>query len=275
MPPTPTPTITPAEIALAAAAADRVVQVHHHLARFIRIGHTLAQIDAEVARLLEALGCRSCFHRYKVGKCPPFPSQACLSVNDCVVHGTAGSLTRPLREGDLLKIDIGVTANGWIGDAAWTYSLGPPSPTVARLMQAGKESLARGVKRLVPQNLWLAWAEEVQGCVEREYGFHLIRGLGGHGYGRRLHAPPYVSNVVPRYPGEWPEATQRCAPGTLVAVEPMIAQTTGEIRQNPREWPVYSADGSMSVHYEHDVLITDDEPRVLTAGLTDLPDVVG
>jgi methionyl aminopeptidase len=266
---------TDKDFALAHDAAQKVVETHHRLARFLRVGMTLAQIDAEVARVLEALGARSCFLKYKVPKTPPFPSHACLSVNDCVVHGTAGYLTRPLRQGDLLKIDIGVLAKGWIGDAAWTYSFGPPTPDVARLMESGKQSLRRGVATLRPGNTWIAWAREVQRCVEGEFGFHLVRGLGGHGYGKRLHAPPFISNVVPTHPGEWPEATNACTPGTLVAVEPMIAMGTSRIRQDERQWPVYSADGSMSVHYEHDVLVTQGDPKVLTHGLEDLPDVVG
>jgi methionyl aminopeptidase len=91
-----------------------------------------------------------------------------------------------------------------------------------------------------------------------------------------LHAPPYVSNVMPEYGTSWTEATMRCEPGTLIAVEPMIAIGTGEIRGvNHDKWPILTADGSMSVHYEHDVLITEDGPRVLTEGLDNLPDVIG
>lgn len=269
------PGISQADAALAYEAAQRVVQTHHRLASFIRVGMTLAQVDAEVARTLESLDSRSCFRHYKVGRCPPFPSHACLSLNDCVVHGTAGLVSRPLAPGDLLKIDIGVYHRGFVGDAAWTYSLGPPSAQTQRLMTAGKESLRRGIATLVPTNRWIDWARQVQAVAEAEYGFHLVRGLGGHGYGRRLHAPPYVSNVVPEHPGEWREALDHPRPGTLVAVEPMLAAGTHRVKQADAQWPVYSADGSMTVHYEHDVLITDDQPRVLTAGLEDLPDVIG
>jgi methionyl aminopeptidase len=179
-----------------------------------------------------------------------------------------------MKPGDILKIDIGVTYRGWIGDAAWTYVFGKPSDEIRRLTACGKESLRRGVAELKPGNTYMEWARAVQQHVEGECGFHLIRGLGGHGYGRKLHAPPFISNVLPDFPGEWPDADTPCEPGTLVAVEPMLATGTGAVVQEKRKWPVYTQDNSMSVHYEHDVLITKDGPRVLTEGLEDLRDVI-
>lgn len=258
------------------AAAQCVVTTHRRLAEFLRVGQKLPEVDRFVARTLDELSCRSAFLGYKVAKSPAFPSFACLSVNECIVHGTAGYYPDEMKPGDVLKIDIGVVHKGWIGDAAWTYAFKDyPSEEVKRLMQSGRESLARGVKELRPGNTYLAWARAVQRCVEGEYGFHLVRGLGGHGYGRRLHEAPFISNVVATYPGEWPDAMAACEPGTLVAVEPMIAVGTGEVDQRPRQWPVLTKDGSIAVHYEHDVLITQSGPRVLTEGMETLPDVVG
>lgn len=268
------PTVTSEHAEAAYAAAQKVVEVHQRLAEFIRTGLTLGAIDAFVGETLESIGCRSCFNGYRAGNLPPFPSQACLSVNDCIVHGTAASLERPLESGDVLKIDIGVSYRGWIGDAAWTYVFGAPPAEVRRLLDAGKESLRLGIEQLRPGRTFLDFARAVQTHVEHERGLHLVRGLGGHGYGRQLHAPPFVSNVVPRFPNEWPDAGRPCEPGTLVAVEPMIAVGTAETRQASRRWPIYTADGSLAVHHEHDVLITEDGPRVLTHGLEDLPDVI-
>ncbi|MGE3108663.1 MAG: M24 family metallopeptidase [Phycisphaerales bacterium] len=263
------------------AAAQCVVTTHRRLAEFLRVGQTLGQVDTFVARTLEDLRCKSCFLHYQVAKKPKFPSHACLSVNDCVVHGTAGAYLEALKPGDVVKIDVGVWHRGWVGDAAWTYVMKEMSPLVRRLTECGKESLRRGVEQLTPKNSYLAWAQVVQACVEKGpeqggYGFHLVRGLGGHGYRyRRLHDAPYVSNVVPTYPGEWPDALKKCTPGTFIAVEPMIAVGTPRTREAARQWPVYTEDGSLSVHYEHDVLITEDGNRVLTEGLEELPDVVG
>lgn len=266
--------LSPADVDGAYAAAQRVVETHRAIVQYVRPGVTLAQIDQLVAKTLDSLGGSSCFLGYRQSlRGPKFPSHACLSVNDCIVHGTAGSLTRPLAVGDLLKVDIGITYRGWIGDAAWTYSLGKPKDEVRRLMDAGKKSLRDGIAQLRPGQRFLGWAQVVQKIVEKDYGFHLIRGLGGHGYGRRLHDAPFISNSVPVHSGEWPDGTLPCMPGMLLAVEPMIGIGTGRQRaSNGNDWPVYTADGSLASHHEHDVLITDSGPRVLTEGLDELPD---
>lgn len=270
-----TGTLSSADTDLAYAAAQAVVRTHERLAEYVRAGRTLAEIDARVGSVLRELGVRSCFLGYKPSGMPPFPNHACLSVNDCVVHGMSTTLARPLERGDVFKLDIGVWHKGFVGDAAWTYSIGEPEPRARALMDAGKESLRRGVEQLRPGNTYAHWARAVQSYVEGERGYRLVRGLGGHGIGRSLHGPPYVSNVLPSYPGEWPDAQTPCAPGTLVAVEPMLAETTGEVRHARRSWPIFTADGSLSVHYEHDVLITEDGPRVLSEGMERLPDVLG
>ncbi len=265
----------PKDLAHARAAARKVVETHQALVRFLRAGLTMPEIDAFIGRTLEDLGCESCFRGYKVRGHPPFPSHACLSLNDCVVHGTHLSTRRALAAGDLFSVDIGVRANGWIGDAAWTYSIGRPDKIAHELMEAGRESLRRGIAAMQPARPLVEWAKAVQGCVEKERKLHLVRGLGGHGIGRSLHGPPYISNVVPSYPGEWPEAWKPWTPGMLVAVEPMIAAGTTETRTEGREWPIWTADGSLAVHYEADVLITEAGPENLTEALFDLPDVIG
>jgi methionyl aminopeptidase len=121
----------------------------------------------------------------------------------------------------------------------------------------------------------IEWAKAVQGYVEKESGFYLVRGLGGHGIGRSLHESPYISNTAPTYPGEWNEAWKTFEPGMLLAVEPMISLGTNEVRSNGSAWPIYTADGSLSVHYEADVMVTANGCEDLTAGMSDLPDVVG
>lgn len=262
------------DAAAAYASAQKVVQTHRRLSAFLRIGQRLPEIDAFVATTLADLGCKSCFLGYRVGRLPPFPSHACLSVNECVVHGTAGYYREPLREGDLLKIDVGVRYQGWIGDAAWTYSFGEPEGDAARLMNAGKEALRRGLATIRPGVPYVEWARAVQGHVEDECGLRCISRWGGHGYGRSLHGPPHISNTVPLTALEWPDATDVWRPGMLVAVEPMVAVSTRETYMNRNEWPVYTDDGSLSVHYEHDVLVTDDGAKTLTEGLEEIEDVI-
>ncbi|MFO0872957.1 MAG: type I methionyl aminopeptidase [Phycisphaerales bacterium] len=263
------------DIELAEAAAACVVETHRRLVGHLRAGLTLPEVDGFVARTLDDLGCTSAFLHYRVRGTPPYPSHACLSLNDCVVHGTHTMTRKPLARGDLLKIDIGVKRQGFIGDAAWTYAIGHADDVMKALMACGRESLRRGIAAMQPGRPLNDWARAVQGFVEREKRFCLVRGLGGHGYGRTLHAPPFISNVEPSYPGEWPDATRRFAPGMLLAVEPMIALSSSEIRGERGRWPIFTADGSLSVHYEADVLITPDGPRNLTAALDELPEVVG
>jgi methionyl aminopeptidase len=267
-------------------AAQVVVRAHQEVSQWLRVGVTLPQVDAFVRDCLEKQGAASCFYQYKPGRrIPPFPSHACLSVNDCVVHGTAASVRRPMQAGDVLKIDIGCKFRGWIGDAGWTYVFGEPTPKVARLMQCGKESLAAGVAAMQPGRKLHDFAKAVQGVVEGKYGYHLVRGLGGHGLfdPKRglptLHGPPFVANRMPdrsEHGESWPDGHTLWAPGMLVAVEPMIGETTGELGEKApgEDWPECMADGCMSVHYEHDVLMTAGGNRVLTQGLEEVVDVV-
>jgi methionyl aminopeptidase len=268
------PRLSTQDAELARDAARKVVDVHRRLVDFLAAGQTLLQIDQFVGKTLESLKCTSAFKGYRIPRLPAFPSHACLSLNSCIVHGTATYTSAKLKPGDVLKIDIGVVHRGFMGDAAWTYVFGGAPEDVMRLCESGKRSLREGVKALKPGNTYLEWARVVQGIVEHEDGFHLVRGLGGHGYGRKLHTRPYISNTLPTYPGEWPDAFARCEPGTLVAVEPMLAIGTADTIQASGQWPVFTADGSQCVHYEHDVLIGEDGPEVLTAELEQLPDVV-
>ncbi len=275
------PSLSRIDVSLAYDAAQKVVETHRRVSRFLRPGMKLPEIDRFVAQTLEGLGCESCFYGYRPGRSgkPRFPSHSCLSVNECIVHGTAGYYAAPMKVGDVLKIDIGVRYRGWIGDAGWTYVFGEMSPLVKRLTDSGKESLRRGVRELRPGNRFIDWARAVQGHVEGECGFHLVRGLGGHGLfdvaagAPSLHAAPFISNVVPSF-GDWAEAQWPCEPGELLAVEPMIAVGTGQTREKHKDWPIYTADGSLAVHYEHDVLITENGPRVLSEGMEDLVDTV-
>ena len=263
------------DIAGATAAAERVVEVHRRLVDFMQAGQTLAEIDEFVGRALRDLDSESAFKNYRVRGHPPFPSEACLSVNECIVHGTHDMTSDPIRPGDLVSIDIGVRHRGWIGDAAWTYVVEDTDEDSRRLVETGRESLRLGVEAMIAGRPLVDWARAVQTYVEEKQGFHLVRGLGGHGYGRTLHGPPFISNVVPTYPGEWPDAFRSFKPGMLIAVEPMISMRSTEIQSEGRDWPIFTADGSRSVHHEADILITEDGPRNLTAGLFDLPDVIG
>ncbi|MHC4990029.1 MAG: type I methionyl aminopeptidase [Planctomycetota bacterium] len=256
-------------------AAERVVLIHEALVDFLCAGLTLSEIDSFVTEQLKTLRCRSAFYRYRIPGHPPYPSQSCLSVNECIVHGTHLMTKKPLAPGDLLSIDIGVIYRGWIGDAAWTYAIESADEQALDLMRCGRESLQIGLQTMQTGRPLMDWAKAVQEYVENQCGFWLVRGLGGHGYGRKLHGAPFISNVVPSYNGEWPDQWKRFEPGMLIAVEPMLAVGSSSIVSHPQRWPILTADGSLSVHYEADVLVTESGPRNLTEGMWNLPEIVG
>ena len=134
--------VTGADADLAYAAAQKVVAAQRRVAEFLKVGQKLPEIDRFVAATLDDLQCYSCFYMYpypeRRKRGPVFPSHACLSVNDCIVHGTAGYYEEPMAEGDVLKVDIGVVFRGWVGDAGWTYVFKRhPSEQVRRLMESG------------------------------------------------------------------------------------------------------------------------------------------
>ncbi len=263
------------DIEHAREAARCVVETHQRLAEFLRPGQRLSEIDRFVAQLLESMDCRSAFLRYRMKGHPPFASHACLSLNDCIVHGTHEMTAEPTKPGDVLSIDIGVVHHGWIGDAAWTYAIETATEQALALMACGRESLKRGIVAMRAGRPLIDWAKAVQPYVEAECGFHLVRGLGGHGYGRKLHGPPFISNVTPRHPGEWPDAWTPFKRGMLLAVEPMVSVGSPDIVSDGKQWPIFTADGSLSVHYEANILVTDNGPCDLTKGLDELPDIVG
>lgn len=257
-------------------AARKVHDVHFALVEYLRAGRTLPEIDGFVADTLRSLDCKSAFHKYRIRGLPPFPSHSCLSVNSCIVHGTHTMTSAPLEPGDIISIDIGVKYRGWIGDAAWTYAIEHASDEALRLMQAGRESLAAGIAAMQAGRPLIDWAKAVQHVAEDQFGFKLVENLGGHGYGKKLHGAPFVSNIVPSFREQWQDAWKLFEPGLLLAVEPMIAVGTRETI-NPggkRTWPIFTADDSLAVHYEADVLITPDGPHDLTEGMADLPDII-
>ena len=269
------PLISKADAKAAKISAELVVSIHQELTNFLRAGLTLPEIDSFVAKKLRDASCKSAFLKYRIPRQPPFPSHACLSVNDCIVHGTHIMKQSPLAPGDLISVDVGVIHKGWIGDAAWTWGIEHVNDEQHLLMKAGRESLAAGISAMQPMRPLMDFAKAVQDVAEGEYGFHLVRGLGGHGYGRELHGPPFISNVVPSHPSQWPDGWRTFEAGMLIAVEPMLAVGTGEIENTEGTWPIFSVDHSMSVHYEADVYITEDGPLDLTEGLQELPYIVG
>jgi methionyl aminopeptidase len=191
-----------------------------------------------------------------------FPASICASVNDRVVHGIP-SATEKLVQGDLVSIDCGAILGGWHGDSAVTFGIGPLIAVDDALSHATRESMEAGIAAMVPGNRLTDVSHAIQTgtrAAEARYDrkFGIVAGYGGHGIGRQMHMDPFLPNEGA--PGHGPYL----APGSVLAIEPMLTLGTTKTIVLEDEWTVVTADGSRAAHWEHTVAVTDDGPRILT-----------
>src|SRR3712207_2174507 len=172
-----------------------------------------------------------------------------------VVHGIPGSYT--VQKGDVLSLDIGVTLDGWVADAAKTYAVGPVTPVAEKLLRVTEASLFKGAEQARPGNRLGDVSHAVQQHVEGE-GLSIIRSLVGHGIGRDMHEDPQIPNYGE--PGRGPKLEE----GMVLAVEPMVTAGRHAVRLGDDGWSIYSQDGSLAAHFEFTIAITADGPRILT-----------
>ncbi|QSQ26922.1 type I methionyl aminopeptidase [Pyxidicoccus parkwayensis] len=239
------------EIALMRQAGRIVCEILDALEAAVAPGVTTWELDALAAELTARKGARPAFKGY-LG----FPCVLCASINEEVVHGIP-SRTRKLAEGDLMKLDFGVSYRGFFGDSARTVPVGKVSAEARALMEATRESLHKAIQAMLPGNHLGDIGHAVQRHVEAR-GYSVVRGFTGHGIGRKLHEHPQVPNH-----GQ-PGGGMKLRAGMVLAVEPMVNQGTDEVELLEDEWTAVTADGKLSAHFEHTVLITDCGPEVLT-----------
>jgi methionyl aminopeptidase len=244
------PIKTSAEIEKMRASGRAAATILARLSGLVQPGFTTGEIDAKAAEWMAELGCRSAFLGYR-----NFPGQTCLSVNEEVVHGIGGS--RRLEYGDIIKIDVGVVLNGWIGDTATTVFCGVVNPETERLCLATKRILDSAIPFAVAGKRLGDLSHHIESEALRE-GFSVVREFVGHGVGRRLHEEPQVPNYGRRGSGP------KLKPGMTLAIEPMINLGEEGVRILEDGWTVVTSDGKPSAHFEHTVLITENEPEVLT-----------
>lgn len=191
-----------------------------------------------------------------------FPATICASVNDRVVHGipSAGEVLAP---GDLVSIDCGAIVDGWHGDSAVTFGVGDLIGADELLSAATKAAMEAGIAAMLPGNRLtdVSHAIEVETHAaeardDRKYG--IVAGYGGHGIGRQMHMDPFLPNEGS--PGRGPYL----APGSVLAIEPMLTLGTTKTVVLKDEWTVVTADGTRAAHWEHTVAVTEDGPRILT-----------
>lgn len=223
-------------------------------------GVTTKQLEKLTVEHIAERGGSGVFMGYTMGDKEPFPSVICVSRNEVVVHGIPDD--EPLREGDVLSVDIGVRKDGYIGDSAWTFPVGTVSEKARAMLEAGEQALYAGLEKMRPGGHLSDISAAVQQTAEGR-GWAVVRDYVGHGVGRTLHEEPQVPNYVSW--AEWmPVLRTRLRAGMVLAVEPMLNEGTEKVVSDARKWPVRTADGGLSVHFEHTTAITLDGPRILT-----------
>jgi methionyl aminopeptidase len=215
-----------------------------------RPGVTTKELDEAAEKFIRSQGAEPSFKGYR-----GFPGSICTSPNSMVVHGIPGPYE--LRRGDILSIDVGVTHEGWVADAAITVPIGDTSEEAEPLLTATREALFEGIAQATPGNHLSDIGHAIQKRVERD-DLSVIRSLVGHGIGRDMHEDPQIPNFGD--PGKGPTLEQ----GMILAIEPMVNAGGPEIRMGSDGWAVYAADDSLAAHFEFTVAVTSDGPRILT-----------
>jgi methionyl aminopeptidase len=241
---------SPAEIDKMAAAGDVLVRCHRLLQSKVRPGVTTEELDAAAEKFIRSQGAEPSFKGYN-----GFPGSICASPNHMVVHGIPGPYK--VRKGDVLSIDIGVTLDGWVADAAKTYAVGPVTPVAEKLLEVTEESLLRGAAQAKPGNRLGAVSHAIQRHVE-DNGLSIVRSLVGHGIGRDMHEAPQIPNF-----GD-PDRGPKLEEGMVLAIEPMTTAGRHAVRMGDDGWSIYSQDGSLAAHFEFTVAVTASGPRILT-----------
>lgn len=245
----------PDQIALMAESGRRLARVLDELEKMVKPGVTTAEIDARALELIRATGDEPSFLGYApAGAHKPYPATLCASVNDGVVHGLPTG--RPLVEGDIVTLDLGLIHKGWHSDMARTFPVGKVPDRVLELIEATREALAAGIEAAKPGG-YLGDIGAAVTKVARKHKVGVVEGLGGHGIGRKLHEAPYVSNTGKEGRGA------KLVPGMVLAIEPMFSLGSKLIQQMDDD-SFATFDGSLSAHSEHTVAITEGGPVILT-----------
>jgi methionyl aminopeptidase len=184
-----------------------------------------------------------------------FPNTLCTSINHQVVHGIPSE--KSLEEGDIISVDCGVLMNGFYGDQAYTFMVGEVDENIKKLLDVTKACLILGIEQAVAGRRIGDISQAIQNHAEN-HGFGVVRELVGHGLGRKMHESPEVPNYGKK--GKGPKLVA----GMTLAIEPMINQGTRNVKQLKDGWTIVTADGRPSAHFEHDIVVRDNQAEVLT-----------
>ena len=240
----------PHEIEKMRRAGETAAQILNELATQVAPGVTTGELDHAASQLMSEAGVRSAFLGYR-----KFPGHICISLNEEVVHGIGGP--RKIAYGDVVKMDVGIICDGWIGDTAMSVPVGIVDPEIERLLTVTQEILQGAVALARPGNR----IGDISHYVESQavsHGYSVVREFVGHGVGRSLHEDPQIPNFGKRGAGPKMKA------GMTLAIEPMINMGKAKVRVLADKWTAVTDDGLPSAHFEHTVLVTDNLPEVLT-----------
>lgn len=245
------------------AAGKIVAEILKDLAEHAKPGISTLELDRRARLILEKYGATSPFWGYPNAKKggPTFPAWICTSLNDEIVHGIPKA-KRVLREGDLLKVDVGANYGGYIGDSAWTFAIGRVSEQARRLMEVTETALQKGIERAQAGNYLWDLIRAIQTHVESN-GFTVVREYQGHGIGREMHEEPSIPNFLDSDYSKRPTNVMLRA-GMTLAIEPMVVTGSWKTKILGDKWTVVTKDHGLAAHYEHTVAITDNGPEILT-----------
>lgn len=228
-----------------------VAEILDRLGEMIAPGVTTLDLELAAEELIKKKKVKPAFKGYH-----GFPCCLCTSVNTEVVHGIP-SAKRVLANGDIIGVDVGVINDGYYGDAARTFPVGTISPEAGKLLTVTEEALHKGIGQAVIGNR----LSDISHAIEQHAlasGFSAVRDFVGHGIGRRLHEEPQVPNYGPA--GQGP----KLKPGMVLALEPMINQGRYEVEVLADGWTAVTVDKSLSAHFEHTIVVSEDGPRILS-----------
>jgi len=241
---------TQEQIAKMNKAGDILAECHRQIAKMIKPGVTTLEIDQFVERFLAERGATPEQKGYH-----GFPFATCASVNDVICHGFPSN--EPLKDGDIVTIDMVVKYDGWLADSAWSYPVGNISEEAQHLLDVTKKALYLGIEQAVVGNRIGDISHAIQTYAESE-NLSVVRHFVGHAIGETMHEEPQVPHYGP------PNRGTRLKEGMVITIEPMLNIGTYQVKIDSDGWTARTADGKLSAQYEHTLAITKDGPVILT-----------
>jgi len=242
------------EIEYLRESAQIVSRTLAEVAKHIQPGVETGTLDRVAEDYIKSQDAKPAFKGYGTSK-NPYPASLCISVNEEVVHGIPGNYK--LQEGDVVSIDCGVEKNGYFGDHAFTFCVGDCDEKTKKLLKVTLESLNKGIQEAKHGNKIGDISHAVQSHCEKE-GYGVVRDLVGHGIGKSMHEEPSVPNFGKKNKG------QRLRTGMSLAIEPMITMGGWQVKTRDDGWTVVTSDNSIAAHYEHDIVVREGEPDILS-----------